>query len=141
MPHREDNFAIVYTGFIYVPENGVYSIYSNSDDGSKVFINDQLVVNNDGLHGARLEYVSMNLTKGYYAVRVEYFDRELDHVLEVGYWTDHSRSMPFGFEIGLIKLPEIGIWLLINLFVRTRFYLITHNAVFISLLPKNGVNS
>lgn len=92
---REDNFAVEYQGYVYFAENGIYKIYSNSDDGSKVYINDQLVVNNDGLHEPKFEYVTMNLKKGYYPIKVQYFEQAIDEKLEVGYWTDSTQPQPF----------------------------------------------
>ena len=48
----EERFGLIYEGFIELPETGVYSFYLRSDDGSTLEIGDQLVINNDGDHGA-----------------------------------------------------------------------------------------
>ena len=37
---------------IKVPENGVYTFQTSSDDGSVLYIDNELVVNNDGSHAA-----------------------------------------------------------------------------------------
>ncbi|MEO6434782.1 MAG: PA14 domain-containing protein, partial [Tepidisphaeraceae bacterium] len=47
--NRNDNFAFQYTGFVNVPNSGTYTFYVTSDDGSKLWIGGQQVVNNDGL--------------------------------------------------------------------------------------------
>src|SRR5690606_36395817 len=48
---RNDNFAVVFEAKIDITTAGNYTFYTNSDDGSKLYINNKEVVNNDGLHG------------------------------------------------------------------------------------------
>lgn len=63
-----------WAGFIYIPSDGTYSFKLNSDDGSWLFIDGQLVVNNGGDHAPRDAYGSIALTKGYYSMMVKYFE-------------------------------------------------------------------
>lgn len=49
---RDDDFAFRYTGYLFVGLSGEYTFYTTSDDGSQLFIGNQLVMDNDGLHGA-----------------------------------------------------------------------------------------
>ena len=53
VPQRKqaDRFALRFTGSLQVPRSGKYTFYTNSDDGSRLYIGGKLVVNNDGLHG------------------------------------------------------------------------------------------
>ena len=46
-----DTFAMRWRGEITIPSDGDYSFRTTSDDGSMLFIDRQLVVDNDGLHG------------------------------------------------------------------------------------------
>ena len=82
---RDDRFGFTMTGFVTVPRDGVYTFYTASDDGSKLFIGDALVVNNDGLHGKREKYGAVALAAGLHAIRVTFFDRTGDDALEVSY--------------------------------------------------------
>ncbi len=45
-----DNFVIRYSSGLTVTTGGEYTFWTGSDDGSVVFVDGQLVVNNDGLH-------------------------------------------------------------------------------------------
>lgn len=72
---KEEQFAFEYTGYIDVPENGAYRFYVASDDGSQLFINDQLVVDNDGLHGMVEKGGLTALEKGFHKIRVTYFEK------------------------------------------------------------------
>ena len=49
--HRNDDFAFRFSGVIVVPISGEITFYLRSDDGSQLFIDGQMVVDNDGLHG------------------------------------------------------------------------------------------
>ncbi len=71
---RADQVGAVYTGYLRVPAHGIYTLYTNSDDGSKLFIGDTLVVNNDGLHGMVEVGGTISLKAGLHACRVEFFE-------------------------------------------------------------------
>ena len=45
-----DNFYVIWTGKIRIPEDGTYSFFLESDDGSRLFIGGAQVVDNGGLH-------------------------------------------------------------------------------------------
>jgi cytochrome c551/c552 len=44
-------FGLRITGFINIPRDGSYTFYTDSDDGSRLFIGDKLLVENDTIHG------------------------------------------------------------------------------------------
>lgn len=71
---REDHFAIEYSGYVQAPEEGLYEVYTYSDDGSRLYIGDQLIVDNDGSHSARRRVGRVALKAGTYPIRIEYFD-------------------------------------------------------------------
>ncbi len=81
----EKDFAVRYRGFIEVPAAGEYRFYTRSDDGSALYVDDQPVVANDGLHGATTRWGAVTLSPGTHALRVEYFQRGGSRVLEAGY--------------------------------------------------------
>ncbi|MBU0473715.1 MAG: metallophosphoesterase [Bacteroidetes bacterium] len=71
---REDQFAIVFDGYIEIKKDGVYNFYLLSDDGSKLFIADELVVDNNGSHSPRTRSGNIGLRKGYHKFHLEYFE-------------------------------------------------------------------
>jgi hypothetical protein len=95
MALKTDNFAVQFDGFVYINKEGMYNIYSISDDGSKVFLNDELIINSDGAHGSVPEAYIMPLKKGYYPVKVLYFENSGGQVLNIGYWTDGNEPKAF----------------------------------------------
>ncbi|HPM37755.1 MAG TPA: glycoside hydrolase family 38 C-terminal domain-containing protein [candidate division Zixibacteria bacterium] len=48
---RQEDFGLLFEGYIRVPADGMYAFSINSDDGSRLYVADTLVVDNDGLHG------------------------------------------------------------------------------------------
>jgi alpha-L-fucosidase len=72
---RAENYGFVYDGFVSVPVRGVYSFFTESDDGSRLFIDDLLVVDNDGLHGMSEKRGAVGLEPGLHALHVAYFNK------------------------------------------------------------------
>ena len=81
----KNQYALVFTGDLNVPENGDYTFYVASDDGGRVFIDDERVLNVDGIHPASIKDAKRKLKKGRHAVRVEYFQAEGGSALYVGW--------------------------------------------------------
>ena len=71
---RQDRFAFEFNGYIKITKDGVYNFYTASDDGSKLFIDDIEIVNNDGDHGTVEKNGKAALRKGFHKIRVTYFD-------------------------------------------------------------------
>jgi hypothetical protein len=73
---RDSFFAIIFEGYILIPADGVYGLFINSDDGSKLVIDNKDTIVNDGIHGMREEGKHFPLAAGYHKVRIEYFQGE-----------------------------------------------------------------
>ncbi len=71
---REDAIAVVFEGDITIATAGSYGFSLASDDGSKLYVDGQTVVDNDGDHGVITAAGSIELQPGKHAVRVEYFN-------------------------------------------------------------------
>jgi alpha-L-fucosidase len=82
---RETQFAFRFRGFISVPRNGAYRFYVRSDDGSRLWIGDQLVVENDGLHSSREESGVIALAAGLHPITVAMFEQSGGFELQVSY--------------------------------------------------------
>lgn len=83
--NREDNFAFRYTGYINVPTPGLYTFYTNSDDGSQLLIGNTVVVNNDGLHTLTEVSGSIGLRAGKHAITITFFEGTGSAVLATRY--------------------------------------------------------
>jgi alpha-L-fucosidase len=75
-PKRQNEFfAINYTGWLLIPSDDVYSFFTDSDDGSVLYIDDQLIVDNNGLHSLLEKEGTVALAEGYHSFRVGYFNK------------------------------------------------------------------
>jgi glucose/arabinose dehydrogenase len=70
-----DNFVTHALANLTAPATGTYTFRLTSDDGSKLWIDDTLVVDHDGLHGAEPKDGTAALTAGVHRLRVEHFER------------------------------------------------------------------
>jgi len=64
-----------YSGFILTPADDAYSFALTSDDGSRLFIDGELVVDHDGLHSSGTKLGVAALGKGWHAITVEWFNK------------------------------------------------------------------
>jgi len=71
---RPDYVAAVLEGYIEIPQDGRYTFSLASDDGSKLYINRRLVIDNDGDHGVITVSNSLLLGAGRHPIRVEWFN-------------------------------------------------------------------
>ncbi len=69
----EDNFALSSTGYLKVDKDDIYSFRLWSDDGSKLFVNDKMLINNDGYHGSDYKEGNVGLKKGYHKIKILFF--------------------------------------------------------------------
>lgn len=76
-------FAVEYKGYLKVEADDVYTFYLNSDDGALLFIDDELVVDNDGFHYAQEKVGSIALAQGYHSLRIAYFEGKYSGVLDL----------------------------------------------------------
>jgi hypothetical protein len=70
---HDEWFAIQYEGVFTVRVAGQYGFRTESDDGSRVFVDGRLVLDNDGIHGIRSVAGSASLDAGKHQIRVDYF--------------------------------------------------------------------
>ncbi|MGW4104074.1 family 16 glycoside hydrolase [Streptomyces sp. NPDC004976] len=70
-----DNFVTQVTGNVHVPADGSYVFRLTSDDGSRLLIDDRVVIDHDGLHGAEPKDGTVQLTEGMHALRIDHFER------------------------------------------------------------------
>lgn len=69
-------YGLKYSGYVKIPKDGVYTFYVSSDDGSKLYLGDKLVVDNDGLHASVEKSGTIALAAGYHPIRIDYFQSQ-----------------------------------------------------------------
>ncbi len=83
LKQREDYFGLLFSGYITVPDDGEYTFFTTSDDGSRLYIDGKLIVNNDGDHGMTERSGKVTLTKGDHAFHVTFYEIASGEGLEI----------------------------------------------------------
>lgn len=97
----EEYVGRLYSGYVKIPADDVYDFALTSDDGSRLWIDDKLVVDNDGLHGAVKKNGVAPLAKGWHMIRVEWFNKSGDASLSVDWGKAGAALKPLsGKSIG-----------------------------------------
>ncbi len=135
---QTSDFGLVYTGTVMVDKSAAYLFSTTSDDGSRLFIDGQLVVNNDGLHRARKVSGKINLRSGRHSFRLEFFNNGPACSLQVKQQplVVSSQSLA-AYRLALKAMPEhYGIWrdyidtLLDDpSFTKSKWWLVTRNII------------
>jgi 4-amino-4-deoxy-L-arabinose transferase-like glycosyltransferase len=85
-------YSIIWQGALWIDQPGLYRFGATSDDGSWLYINGDLVVDNGGHHGARyVEGPALELDAGYHNIEIRYFQDGGSHKFEL-YWIPPGRG-------------------------------------------------
>ena len=71
---RSKPFAMEFEGDLEIRQAGKYTFTLGSDDGSRLFVNDEEIIDNDGTHGMQDREGSITLKPGNAGIRVQYFE-------------------------------------------------------------------
>ncbi len=71
---RNEEYALRFRGSLQIPRDGDYVFFTTSDDGSKLRIDGEVVVDNDGEHGNREKRGKVRLTEGPHLIEVQFFE-------------------------------------------------------------------
>jgi alpha-L-fucosidase len=72
---RPENYTMYFFGYIKVPARALYRFSLASDDGSRLFVDNKMIIDNDGLHSLTEKSAEIGLNQGFHAIRVEFLQR------------------------------------------------------------------
>jgi alpha-L-fucosidase len=82
---RGDNAGLVYTGYVVMPKDGLYTWYLSVDDGGVLWIDGRLVVDHDGKHANTEKSGKIALKKGPHVFKLAYIQAGSDKALKLEY--------------------------------------------------------
>ncbi|MCD7900782.1 MAG: family 20 glycosylhydrolase [Bacteroides sp.] len=104
-PKETKAFGLIFDGYMDVPETGVYSFFFTCDDGGVLYIDNELVVDNDGLHSPLLKSGQAAMKKGLHPFKLDFVEGGGGYTLRLQYslngeapqdipdsWFKHSAS-------------------------------------------------
>ncbi|MDX1285803.1 MAG: PA14 domain-containing protein [Draconibacterium sp.] len=70
---KEQFFSLDYEGYINILKDGEYTFYLATNDGGRMYIDNYLLLNNDGLHPVVEIDKTVNMKAGLHPISVKYF--------------------------------------------------------------------
>jgi len=67
-----ENYSVSWTGFIQIDNSGLHSFFIQSDDGTRLWIDDNILIDDWNMHGVEERSINVNLTKGLHKIRIDY---------------------------------------------------------------------
>jgi hypothetical protein len=99
---RKTNFACLFEGYFEISKEGYCLFALVSNDGSKLLLGDKLIIDNDGVRSTEgVKSFILPLEKGFYPVRIEYFQKDEGSVLQLFYLepgTQNPTRFPFRYQ-------------------------------------------
>ncbi|SEW37991.1 Predicted hydrolase of the alpha/beta superfamily [Chitinophaga sp. YR573] len=84
---QQNNFALVIDGLLETKEDGYYIFVLDADKGSKLYLNNRLLIRWNGSYSNRTYSYILPLEKGFYSLRLEYLHKNEDFKLKLAYVT------------------------------------------------------
>lgn len=88
-----NHFGYEFKSYIRIPKTGVYNFYLYSDDGSMLYIDGKMIIDNNGSHSAIKKGGKVALEEGYHEIRLLYFEDHMGQDLKVkmsGRWMEEQ---------------------------------------------------
>ena len=102
---RNEHVAATFTGFLTITQPGSYSFSLESDDGSKLFLDDQLVIDNNGLH----DMIEKSTGFEWNDVTIPLTDPGGTHELFIVYRSRPSGESDFAVKLNWIEFHGPGV--------------------------------
>ena len=104
---KQHNIACLLNGQLEIKTDGYYIFGIEAAGGAKLFVANQLLIDYNGIHsGDQFQSFLVPLVKGFYPMRIEYFQKDGNPLLNFGYITpEHSNpgAIPAELEYSIIK--------------------------------------
>lgn len=85
MVGRQEDFSVLWDGYLRVTTDTTYTFYLTSDDGSWLWADEAMIIDNGGLHSALERTGSIHLTPGYHHIVVKMYENTGQAVARLEY--------------------------------------------------------
>lgn len=96
---RQENVALRFEGFLKIDVDAIYDLYLSSDDGSRLWIDGEEIIDHDGFHGNDEKRATVALRKGFHTIRVDYMQATggIDLSLKISSSQIKKQSIPSSY--------------------------------------------
>ena len=95
--NAQEFMAMRFSGFVQIEKPGLYHIRLSSNDGSRLKLGGETVIDNDGLHRLQDKYSRIELAEGYYPIEVDYFRNGGNYGLIFSFVSAEDERLPLKF--------------------------------------------
>jgi hypothetical protein len=88
----ENKYIMRWTGFFTAAAKGQYEFSTRSDDGSRLYINGKMVVDNDGHHSPTTKSGKISLSKGVHSIVITFFEDSGGAMLQTSVKTPGNKN-------------------------------------------------
>ncbi|MEI7856008.1 MAG: PA14 domain-containing protein [Methanomicrobiales archaeon] len=85
MVGRQEDFSVLWDGYLKVTGDNTYTFYLTSDDGSWLWVDEAMIVDNGGLHSSQERTGFVHLTPGYHHIVVKMYENTGQAVARLEY--------------------------------------------------------
>ncbi|MCC7014123.1 MAG: hypothetical protein IT454_16315 [Planctomycetes bacterium] len=93
-PHPEDHFGFEFSGFVTLEHTGQHTFWTRSDDGSRLYVDGKLVVENDGDHAPQERSGEVWLERGPHQLLVTMYENAGGEELSVSWKSPRGQKQP-----------------------------------------------
>lgn len=105
LPAVDQAVGVRFVGTFDAEQSGTYRFFLQSDDGSRLYLDGQLVVDNDGQHGSQERSGKIELSRGRHVLRLDYFNALGDKDLLLRYAVDDGPKQVLSGERLFFRAP------------------------------------
>ncbi len=94
-----DKYLMRWRGYFTAEDQGYYAFSTTSDDGSMLYIDGNVVVDNDGLHGGRRREGIVTLSPGQHSIVITFFENDGGAMLQATVTPPNGREQVLGGDM------------------------------------------
>jgi len=87
---EKENFGVVFEGYLNIPTDEIYEFWLESKDGAVLQIDDEIVVDLDGVHPKKNASGDLPLRAGFHRFRLKFFQKTGETVLNLRFGIKHQ---------------------------------------------------
>ena len=90
---RKENYGFQFDSKLHLQDGGTSIFYLSGDDGVKLYVNDTLVIEDDGLHPPTKKRGTIALTPGIHTIKIEYFQAGGGSALTCNMFNENKQNL------------------------------------------------
>ncbi|GAB4320436.1 MAG: hypothetical protein Kow0059_14780 [Candidatus Sumerlaeia bacterium] len=98
-------FSVIWEGWIYIPQDGAWTFATESDDGSALYLDGRLVVDNWGSHMPQTAQGRLFLKTGYHEIVVIYYNEQFGATMRLKWAPPGAHLQPVPTEYLFVSKP------------------------------------